>query len=121
MNATSSTSPCAPGGPVSAGDINASCRLPLLVLFVGAAWWLIAASVLGLVASIKFHSPNFLSHCAWLTYGRVHPAANNALLYGFAVQAGLGVVLWIFARSGVSRVAQPGFIAVGGKIWNLGV
>lgn len=70
---------------------------------------------------MKFHQPNFLSNCAWMTYGRVHPVATNALLYGFAVQAGLGVGLWIIARLGQTRVAGPWIVAIGGKLWNLGV
>jgi cytochrome c oxidase cbb3-type subunit 1 len=43
------------------------------------------------------------------------------MLYGFAVQAGLGVALWIIARSARTTVSQPWMIAVGGKLWNLGV
>jgi cytochrome c oxidase cbb3-type subunit 1 len=33
-----------------------------------------------------------------LTYGHAQAAANDALLYGFCIPAGLGVMLWIFAR-----------------------
>ena len=98
MNATSTTSSASES--ISIGEIDASCRVPLFTLFVSAAVWLVAASVFGLLASIKFHSPNFLSDCASLTYGRVHPVATNALLYGFAMQSGLGVALWIIARLG---------------------
>ena len=121
MNATCSTSPSAAGTrSISLAEIDASCRFPLFVLFVHAAFWLVAASVFGLLASIKFHSPGFLSNCAWLTYGRVYPVATNALLYGFALQAGLGVSVWIIARTGWVRAVQPGIIAVGGLLWNLG-
>jgi cytochrome c oxidase cbb3-type subunit 1 len=95
--------------------------LPLFVLFTGAATWVALASVFDLIASIKFHAPDFLTGCAWLTYGRVHAAAANALLYGFALQAGFGVGLRIFAQRGGARVCQPGLIALGGEIWNLGV
>ena len=72
--------------------------MPLLALFGGAALWLVVGSVLALIASIKFHAPDFLADCPWLTYGRVQPAADDALLYGFCLPAGLGVMLWIFAR-----------------------
>jgi cytochrome c oxidase cbb3-type subunit I len=122
MNVTSSTSQNAPvdSSPIRVGDIDASCRVPLFVLFVSSAVWLVVASVFGLIASIKFHSPDFLSQCAWLTYGRVLPVAKNALLYGFAMQAGLGVALWIIARLGQVKASQPWLIALGGKLWNLG-
>src|SRR5215471_17456880 len=97
--------------PVSTGDtkvvpfmplreINDSCRMPLLVMFASAAVWLVIGSFFGLIASIKFHSPSFLADCAWLTYGRVRPAYINALLYGFGIQAGLGVTVWLFAWLG---------------------
>jgi cytochrome c oxidase cbb3-type subunit I len=98
-----------------------SCRLPSFVLFAGAAVWGVMASALALIASIKFHSPEFLAGCTWLTYGRAHAAAVNAQLYGFALPAGLGVALWIIARLGGNRVSQPGLIAVGALLWNAGV
>ena len=102
-------------------EIDASARPPLFILFFSGAIWLVISSILGLIASIKFHLPDFLANCAWLTYGRVYPAATNALLYGFAIPAGLGVGLWIIARLGQTRVVQPWIIAFGAKIWNLGV
>ncbi len=121
MTEASSNTPTAHPPPSVSDEIDASCRVPLFVLFVSAAVWMALASALALIASIKFHSPNFLADCSWLTYGRVHAAAANAQLYGFALQAGLGVALWIVARLGGNRVVQPWLIAVGGKIWNLGV
>src|SRR5262245_45466926 len=116
MHATST-----PSNSGSTGEIDASCRVPLLVLFFSAAAWLLIASVFGLVASLKFHSPKLAANCAWLTSGRVHAVALNALLYGFAIPAGLGAALWIFARLGGSPASQPLVIALGGKLWNLGV
>src|SRR5712671_562515 len=102
-------------------DIDASCRVPLLLMFVSAAKWLVIGSLFGLIASIKFHSPNFLADCPWLTYGRVRPATVNIMLYGFCLQAGLGIALWLFARLGRARLVQPILITVGAKLWNLGV
>ena len=119
MNATPTTS--AASDSISTAEIDASCRVPLFTLLVSGAVWLVIASAFGLIASLKFHSPNFLSGCAWLTYGRVHAVATNALLYGFAVQAGLGVALWITARMGQTKVVQPWLIALGGKLWNFGL
>jgi cytochrome c oxidase cbb3-type subunit 1 len=107
--------------PTSSQQIDASCRLPFFMLFGGAAVWLALSSVLGLIASIKFHSPSFLATSAWLTYGRVFPASTNALVYGFAIPAGLGVGLWLLARLGRVPLAQPWLIAVGAKLWHLGV
>jgi len=105
----------------SSSPIDASCRLPLFGLFGGAAVWLVLSSVFGLIASIKFHSPNFLSNCAHLSYGRVYPVSLNALVYGFAIPAGLGVGLWLLARLGQVSLAKPWMVVVGAKLWHLGV
>lgn len=104
-----------------AADIDRSCGVPLLALFGGAALWLVVGSVLGLMASIKFHAPDFLANCAWLTYGRLQPAADDALLYGFCLPAGLGVALWVLAR--LSQAPLRGAIVpiVAANLWHLGV
>jgi cytochrome c oxidase cbb3-type subunit I len=103
------------------GEIDRSCCLPSLALFGGAALWLVIGSVLGLLASIKFHAPDFLANCAWLTYGRLQPAADDALLYGFCLPAGLGAALWLLAR--LSQTPVRGVIVpiVAANLWHLGV
>jgi cytochrome c oxidase cbb3-type subunit 1 len=106
---------------VPAALIDASCRLPLVVLFLSAAVWLVIASAFGLIASIKFHAPGFLADSAWLTYGRVRPAGVNLMLYGFCIQAGLGVALWILARLGRTTLVAPWLVVIGALCWNLGV
>src|SRR5438132_2898589 len=126
MSATSSSqsytsSAAAAAPPIAPSEIDASCRLPLLVMFGSAAVWLLIASAFALIASIKFHSPNFLADCGWLTYGRVRPAYLNSLLYGFCLQAGLGVGLWLLARLGRTTLAQGWLVTIGAKLWNLGV
>ena len=79
------------------------------------------SSILGLLCSIKLHSPNFLASCAWLTYGRIRPAQLDSFVYGFAVPAALGVTLWLFCRLGKTRLFAPKFLVLAGKIWNVGV
>jgi cytochrome c oxidase cbb3-type subunit 1 len=105
----------------SLADIYASARLPLVVLFLSAGIWLLLSSVLGLIASLQFHKPSLFANVAWLTYGRVRPAATNCFLYGFCLQAGLGVSLWLISRLGRALVVQSLLITVGAKLWNLGV
>jgi len=106
---------------VEPAQIDASCRLPLVVLFLSAAVWLLIGSAFALIASLKFHAPGFLADCSWLTYVRVRPAGLNCMLYGFCLPAGLGVALWLLARLGRTRLALPGLITVGALCWNLGV
>jgi cytochrome c oxidase cbb3-type subunit 1 len=93
----------------------------LLALFGGAAFWLVAGSVLAMIASIKFHAPDFLAACPWLTYGRVQPAADDALLYGFCIPAGLGVALWLLAQLGQAPLRGAIVPVVAAKLWHLGV
>jgi len=127
MSAIPSSSQSIPTGegPVaalaSALEIDASCRAPVLLLFVCAAKWLVIGSVLGMLATLKFHAPGLLADCPWLTYGRVHPAHLNVLIYGFAMQAGLGVILWISAHLGRARLAFAPAIITGALLWNLGI
>lgn len=106
---------------VSSSPQDDSCRLPLVVLFLCAALWLVIGSAFALVASIKFHAPEFLADYAWLTYGRVRPAGFNCMIYGFCMPAGLGVALWLLTRLGRTRLAMPGLVTVGAACWNLGV
>ena len=105
----------------SAAAIDASCRWPVLMLFTSGSLWLVLATLLGLLAAVKFHAPNLLSDCPWLTLGRVRPAAMNALVYGFASQAGIGILLWMLCRLGGVRLAFPWPVLVGWKLWNIGV
>jgi cytochrome c oxidase cbb3-type subunit I len=102
-------------------EVEASCRVPLLALFGGAALWLVVSSVLGLLASIKFHAPDFLADSSWLTYGHVQAAANDALLYGFCIPAGLGVALWLFARIGEMPLRGAMVPVFAANFWHMGV
>jgi cytochrome c oxidase cbb3-type subunit 1 len=95
--------------------------VPLLVLFGGAAAWLVVSSVLALLASVKFHAPAFLADCAWLTYGHLQPAADDALLYGFCLPAGMGVALWLFARMGAAPVRGGIVPVIAAHLWHFGV
>ncbi len=107
--------------PTSPLPIDNSCRLPLFTLFGGAAVWLALSSGFGLIATLKFHAPAMFANCASLSYGRAFPAWSHLLVYGFCLPAGLGVGLWLLARLGRVELAQPWLIAVGAKLWHLGV
>jgi len=102
-------------------DMDASCRVPLLPLFGGAALWLIAGLALSIIASLTFHKPDLFADKPWLTYGRLQPAANDLILYGFAIPLALGVMLWVFARLSQMPVCQPLLAVIGGNLWHLGV
>jgi len=101
--------------------IDASCRVPLLVLFGGAALWLVVGSLLALAASLTFHMPDKFGDCPWGTYGHLQPAADDALLYGFCIPAGLGVALWIFARLGQVPLRGALVPVIAAHLWHVGV
>lgn len=110
-----------PTSPVCSNEIDASCRVPLLALFGGAALWLVAGLALGIVAILSFHKPDMFADVSFLTFGRAQAAANDLLLYGFAIPAALGVTLWIFSRLSQALLALPLVGVVAANLWHLGV
>ena len=102
-------------------EIDGSLRVPVMFFVTSALLWLMASLVLGLLSSIKLHSPDFLGNCSWMNYGRLHPAHMNAFTYGWAFQAGLGVALWIMARLCRTPLKKSFILIVAGHFWNLAV
>jgi len=100
--------------------IDKTTRVPVLFFFTSAAIWLVIATVLGMVSSIKLFAPDFLDW-EWANYGRTQPAFINALVYGWAMQAGFGVMVWIMARLCRTELKNPLTVVVAGHFWNLGV
>lgn len=101
--------------------VDASCRVPLLALFGGAALWLVLGLAFALLASLTFHNPEIFAGCPFITYGHAVAVANDLLVYGFAVPAALGVMLWIFARLSQAELALPIVPVAAANIWHLGV
>lgn len=113
----------APGTAAVGGDANAdidlSCRWPVTLLSCAGAVWYVFALLLLILGGIKLHAPGMLASYEWLTVGRVRPAAMNLLVYGFASQAALGVLLWLLARLGRQRLWLGAAALVGGVFWNI--
>ena len=101
--------------------IDASARLPVLLFFGTAIFWLLIGSLLALVASFKMSIPGFLDNEAWLTFGRVRPAHMNTVIYGWASAAGIGVGLWLMARLCRVAMMHTSLLIVAAIFWNLGV
>ena len=106
---------------ICSSEIDVSCRVPLLALFGGAALWLVLGLVLGIAAMLSFHKPDMFADCPFLNYGHAQAAANDLLLYGFAIPAALGVILWIFARLSQAPLALPIVPVVAAHLWHVGV
>lgn len=101
--------------------IDASTRLPVLVFYASSLAWLLLATFLGILASFKMHSPDFLSGWAFLTWGRIQPAHLNSLIYGWGSMAGMGTAIWLMARLCRTTLRHPLLLIAGAAFWNLGV
>jgi len=101
--------------------IDRSARYPVMFFFTSAAAWLFFATVLGFVSSLKLRLPGLWDECPYMGYGRLFPVHFNALVYGWAMQAGIGVMLWLMARLTRSRIQHPVALIVLGHVWNAAV
>lgn len=100
---------------------DAAGRRPVLICFFSALVWLLIGSLFGDLASLKLHVPDLLVGQPWLTFGRVRPAHLNAMVYGWASPAMLGVSLWLIPRLVHHELRWPHAAEAGAWIWNIGV
>lgn len=107
--------------PSQENEVDASVRMPVLIFFGCAAAWLALGTFLGAVAALKLVWPGLLDGPAFLTYGRIAPAAVNALVYGWASSAALGIALWLLARLGRTPLGYAALPVAAAICWNLGV
>jgi cytochrome c oxidase cbb3-type subunit I len=105
----------------SQSGLAAFCPAGLVYLLGAGTGWLAIALALGFLNSLRFHAAGLLAGCSFLTYGRVHEAQESALLYGFGVQAALGVGLWLLCRLGRTSLAGPFVVFLGALLWNTAV
>jgi cytochrome c oxidase cbb3-type subunit 1 len=102
-------------------EIDRSCAVPCLAFFASSLFWLLAGTVLALLASIKMHAPDFLADSAWLTFGRVRPAHLNTVAFGWGCPAAFGVLLWLMSRLSRVPLRWPGVLVVACAVWNVGM
>lgn len=92
---------------------------PLVFFFLCCAFaWLLVASAAGLTASIKLHEPDWLASQAWLTFGRIRTIHLNAVAYGWAPMAGLGIALFIIPRLLKTELVGARYAFLGAALWN---
>ncbi len=101
--------------------IDRSVRWPVLFFFTSAAAWLFVATLLGFFSGLKLRVPGLWDGCPFMSYGRLFPVHMIALVYGWAMQAGLGVMIWLMARLTRNELRNSTTIIVSGHLWNLGV
>ena len=83
--------------------------------------WLLVGSAFGLIASIKLHTPDWLVSNPALTFGRIRSAHLNAMAYGWASSAMLGVSVWIIPRLVHTELRVPKAAEAGVYFWNIGM
>jgi cytochrome c oxidase cbb3-type subunit 1 len=96
-------------------------RDPALFCFVTAIFWLLAGSALGDLASLKFQFPDWLGTWGATTFGRLRTAHLNAMIYGWASLAMLGVSCWLVPRLVRRPLQWPGLALAGALLWNFGL
>ena len=111
--------------------VDASVRWPVVASLLAAVHWMVTGTFLAVYASSLKHAADSMPlldvftwlsfHCSAFTYGRVFPAAIDALLYGWAGSAALGLVMWVLARMGRAPVRSPAALMTAVVFWNLGV
>ena len=105
-------------GRVSRGE--ASLRGPFLLFFVSAVVWLLAASVLGVIAALGLGSlVGILRDCAWFTPGRIATAQQDLFVYGWGFNAFFALNLWLLAQLGRFEFRNGWLAQLGGVAWNL--
>ncbi|MCU0626832.1 MAG: cbb3-type cytochrome c oxidase subunit I [Gemmatimonadaceae bacterium] len=100
---------------------DATSRRVALVAIASSVVWLLLGSVFGLVASLKLHLPDWLVANPALTFGRVRTAHLNAMAYGWASLAMIGVSAWMIPRLVHTELRIPKAAEVGVWFWNIGV
>lgn len=100
--------------------IDASVAAPVILFFGSAIFWLLLGSIFEVASAVKLIWPSFLDGCAMLTYGRTSLVSMNALAYGWATPAAIGIGLWLTSRLCRVPLAHHKLLIAAGIIWNLG-
>ena len=75
----------------------------LILWYLGCAtFWLVFGTTMGEYLGIKFVAPD-VDHYSWLSFGRLRPVHTNAVFWGWASLAMLGLAYYVIPR--VSNVA----------------
>jgi len=104
--------------------IDASLRLPTIILFSNAIHWLVVAALLSVVLSVKLVFPGFLGGIGFLSYGRLAPTTRDLMLYGWATQASLAAGIWLMTRlcrRPLGGILLNTLIICATVLWNLAV
>ena len=91
------------------------------MFYTSAIVWLLFGTLVSLLVSFKLHAPDLLGGISYLTWGRMHPASMNIMVFGWASMAGMGTAIWLMARLCRTVLRYPLLLVAGAGFWNLGV
>ena len=78
----------------------------LILWYLGSAtFWLIFGTTVGEYVGIKFVSPD-VDHISWLSFGRLRPVHTNAVFWGWASSAMMGLAYYVIPRVSNVRIAS---------------
>lgn len=98
-----------------------STRVPVIWWLASSLVWLLLGSLLGVIASIKLHAPEWLVSEPFLTFGRIRPAHLNVVAYGWSSMAGVGIGVWLIPRLFKVTLQGGAYATAGAIIWNIGL
>jgi cytochrome c oxidase cbb3-type subunit 1 len=101
--------------------INDSCRWSAGGLLLTGLFWLGMGVLLSAFAYLKLLMPDLMGDAIWMSYGRMKPASEHLLMYGFATPMALGAAYWMMARLGRKPVRHGAWVVAGGCLWNCGI
>lgn len=101
--------------------LDQAAAAPVLIYFATGVFWLLAGTLFGLLASLKFDAPDWLGALPALTFGRVRPAHLNAVVYGWASLAGAGCLVWLTSRLCLAPVQWRALLFASAALWNAGM
>ncbi|MDZ4743489.1 MAG: cbb3-type cytochrome c oxidase subunit I [Verrucomicrobiota bacterium] len=106
---------------IERAEIDKSTRIPVLIYYSSAIFWLLFGTLMAIIASIKLHTPSFLGDYSFLTFGLVRSAHLNAVAYGWGATAGIGTGIWLFSRLCRAKLVNPILPIIAAVFWNIGI
>lgn len=110
---------CQGGAGVGLGHVS-QFAMAFLMLAVATCWLVTSVFMLAL-ASIKLNAPDFLGTSCFLSYGRLQPAALNALVFGFCVPVGHAVAVWGLCTGTGTPLPRKHVMLTAWAVWNVGL
>ncbi|MFZ1495510.1 MAG: cbb3-type cytochrome c oxidase subunit I [Saprospiraceae bacterium] len=78
----------------------------LILWYLGCAtFWLLFGTTIGEYLGIKFVAPD-VDHFSWLSFGRLRPVHTNAVFWGWASLAMMGLAYYVIPRVSKARIVS---------------